>query len=360
MRTIIGIFWFLTESCLWAGSIGGPLALLSELASCGPPVHTTYDRVAPLGVYFLFSLVGLSYTLYFRRRIGSHPRLKYAYIVLVLGLPCGVASPAIACLTSAALIGLCWWHEARRIPPGHCQICRYNLTGNVSGRCPECGTPLSEALQPQTGPRSDVGAALLRHKPIAARVLVGLCIVGAFAAVYQYTEWPRLMPTGWLLRLEPVLPMYGIVELWSRFNTAGMTPAEARRFFSSNMRVAVSAPSRQSAARGVDLAILLEGRVPPQVGFADIAECALLVDGEPVQAPETRGDGRQGAAGDPWYQIVWTRHFRIDGLAPGARQFRLLANVGFGSACGSRTVGPISRSPYGWLIDETVVVDVSE
>ena len=24
-------------------------------------------------------------------------------------------------------------------PPGHCRHCGYNLTGNVSGRCPECG-----------------------------------------------------------------------------------------------------------------------------------------------------------------------------------------------------------------------------
>ena len=24
-------------------------------------------------------------------------------------------------------------------PPGHCQKCGYNLTGNVSGVCPECG-----------------------------------------------------------------------------------------------------------------------------------------------------------------------------------------------------------------------------
>ena len=27
----------------------------------------------------------------------------------------------------------------RRIPPGHCTACGYNLTGNVSGVCPECG-----------------------------------------------------------------------------------------------------------------------------------------------------------------------------------------------------------------------------
>ena len=26
-----------------------------------------------------------------------------------------------------------------RIPPGHCPTCRYCLTGNTSGVCPECG-----------------------------------------------------------------------------------------------------------------------------------------------------------------------------------------------------------------------------
>jgi hypothetical protein len=36
---------------------------------------------------------------------------------------------------------LLWHLDRRRIPPGHCQRCDYNLTGNVSGRCPECGTP---------------------------------------------------------------------------------------------------------------------------------------------------------------------------------------------------------------------------
>jgi len=32
------------------------------------------------------------------------------------------------------------WRADRRIPPGHCQKCGYNLKGNVSGICPECGT----------------------------------------------------------------------------------------------------------------------------------------------------------------------------------------------------------------------------
>ena len=31
------------------------------------------------------------------------------------------------------------WRRDRRIPPGHCQECGYNLTGNVTGVCSECG-----------------------------------------------------------------------------------------------------------------------------------------------------------------------------------------------------------------------------
>ena len=34
---------------------------------------------------------------------------------------------------------LFWRDRRRRIPPGHCQRCGYNLTGNVSGKCSECG-----------------------------------------------------------------------------------------------------------------------------------------------------------------------------------------------------------------------------
>jgi len=42
--------------------------------------------------------------------------------------------------------GFLWYGDLTRwirvrcsTPPGHCQHCGYNLTGNVSGRCPECG-----------------------------------------------------------------------------------------------------------------------------------------------------------------------------------------------------------------------------
>jgi hypothetical protein len=37
-----------------------------------------------------------------------------------------------------------WRQERRRISGGGCRNCGYNLTGNVSGTCPECGTPVPE------------------------------------------------------------------------------------------------------------------------------------------------------------------------------------------------------------------------
>lgn len=39
------------------------------------------------------------------------------------------------------------WLHRRRCPPGHCQKCGYNLTGNVSGRCPECGTLIAATAE---------------------------------------------------------------------------------------------------------------------------------------------------------------------------------------------------------------------
>ncbi len=41
------------------------------------------------------------------------------------------------------------WSD-RRFPTGECQRCGYDLTGNVSGVCPECGTPI-ERVAPDDG-----------------------------------------------------------------------------------------------------------------------------------------------------------------------------------------------------------------
>ena len=62
------------------------------------------------------------------------PRLDLFRNSFVLKLPLWIPFILVAIPTAV----LCW-RDRHRPPPGHCQRCGYNLTGNVSGRCPECG-----------------------------------------------------------------------------------------------------------------------------------------------------------------------------------------------------------------------------
>jgi len=59
-----------------------------------------------------------------------------------------IAATAVAIATTArALVQFLRW---RRPPPGLCQHCGYALTGNVSGRCPECGTSIRPSAARET------------------------------------------------------------------------------------------------------------------------------------------------------------------------------------------------------------------
>jgi hypothetical protein len=51
---------------------------------------------------------------------------------------------ALLPITATPGVLLLWRHRRRR-RPGHCHECDYDLTGNVSGRCPECGTSVVTA-----------------------------------------------------------------------------------------------------------------------------------------------------------------------------------------------------------------------
>jgi hypothetical protein len=54
-----------------------------------------------------------------------------------------VSRLAATFLAVTALLLLVRWTCAHRPLPGFCHRCSYDLTANVSGVCPECGTPIS-------------------------------------------------------------------------------------------------------------------------------------------------------------------------------------------------------------------------
>jgi hypothetical protein len=59
----------------------------------------------------------------------------------ILWLVCSLSTLTIIVGPLVGLVLLCFAISmSRRHPAGHCQRCGYDLSGNVSGCCPECGT----------------------------------------------------------------------------------------------------------------------------------------------------------------------------------------------------------------------------
>jgi len=103
-------------------------------------------RISVGQVVFVAGTTGLGYrTGFYSFRVIMPCRLRYRlwpyycnsrggwYLSIPLWCFIVVAGLPAACLS---------WRDHHRFPPGHCQKCGYDLTGNVSGRCPECGAHL--------------------------------------------------------------------------------------------------------------------------------------------------------------------------------------------------------------------------
>ena len=62
---------------------------------------------------------------------GTETRIPVWLLVVAVGIPTGIL----------------WWRD-RRPKDGLCTACGYDLTGNVSGACPECGTAVESLASP--------------------------------------------------------------------------------------------------------------------------------------------------------------------------------------------------------------------
>ncbi len=88
-------------------------------------------RAKVIGLLLCLMLLGVRLYLGFR---PPSKTLSWSFHIPVWLLVVGVALP----------IGiLLWLWPDRRTKAGFCKTCKYDLTGNVSGVCPECGTAIS-------------------------------------------------------------------------------------------------------------------------------------------------------------------------------------------------------------------------
>lgn len=81
--------------------------------------------------------------------IGVAPSV--AMLTLLLGNIIAVLLTSVCCFILAVIfVGARLPDRPELIDPTKCKTCGYNLTGNVSGICPECGTAICDASRTST------------------------------------------------------------------------------------------------------------------------------------------------------------------------------------------------------------------
>lgn len=109
---------------------GGQLYIEGVCGSCGRPW-------AEDGAFVLARLPGgLAYA---TKEQSKHNHLTRPRFISTPRILVGAFGFSLVVLFAPAALLLI--RHYRATPPGHCQSCGYDLTGNESGICPECGRP---------------------------------------------------------------------------------------------------------------------------------------------------------------------------------------------------------------------------
>ena len=79
---------------------------------------------------------------------ANMPWTEFARDWLGFGLPARFHVPVWLLVVATGFpTAILWWRD-RPTKAGFCKACKYDLTGNVSGICPECGTSLTSEKAP--------------------------------------------------------------------------------------------------------------------------------------------------------------------------------------------------------------------
>ncbi len=103
--------------------------------------------------------------------------------------PSEVRSVLIAFALAALFIPAVVWlllRAPQNPPSGLCRHCGYDLTGNTSGRCPECGTPIHGKLR-------------LSDRPVLVRTTTCTLCSATVPVPIEAREWARCPKCGALV-----------------------------------------------------------------------------------------------------------------------------------------------------------------
>ncbi|HNQ21848.1 MAG TPA: hypothetical protein PKK06_02015 [Phycisphaerae bacterium] len=118
------------------------LCTFTHCCMCGHLAHshTTWEILTDVAWGTLFVAASVF-------AVRSNMQWRWLFSAVALGLPASriLAGGHLACFELLVLVAFAFLAarglvRPSRVAPRHCKGCGYNLTGNVSGVCPECGT----------------------------------------------------------------------------------------------------------------------------------------------------------------------------------------------------------------------------